>query len=391
MEYHIQYPRFRGDSIGRLFRISNFRDLMAFFRHVATVTDDISTHFHGCSTLEDYLNSSEFTECSFESNFYIHGQCIQEAIDGNISSYDNFLLNSEYVYSSRERLFIHRSDAIFVHGSDDYVTTTYAENHFYFHNDGECYTYEEEYDKYVRSYHEGDSYKSGLLLRDYDGFCVGIEFEKEDYKVKTSIPIYDFEDSCYLWRKEEDGSLDRESGFELISPIYPLDTDLIINSIKENEVLLNHVNASTSNRCGGHVNLSHNLHKYSAESLFDRVKFYLPLLYAMYPNRTCLDYCIKKKISGNESSFMRKYSPIAIKGDRIEFRIFSAIKNVNHLRFRLDLVKMMAENKVSSFWEVFQVVEKHRNLFLRVYTPEKLETMLSRLKREIEEELEASI
>jgi hypothetical protein len=149
--------------------------------------------------------------------------------------------------------------------------------------------------------------------------------------------------------------------------------------------LLDHVKADTSERCGGHINLSHP--KMTSDYLFDRVKYYLPLLYAMYPKRRNVTYCVKKKIIGNEVDFSRKYSPIAIKSDRIEFRIFSAIKNTKQLSFRLKLVKMMAENVVSSFDEAKFIVESYKDLFFEVYAQESFEKMMERINAEIAEEL----
>jgi hypothetical protein len=107
----------------------------------------------------------------------------------------------------------------------------------------------------------------------------------------------------------------------------------------------------------------------------------------MYPNRRYVTYCEKKKIIGNEESYQRKYSPIAIKSNRIEFRIFSAIKNVSQLEFRLKLLKMIAENKVSTFSQVHDIVIKNKDLFLSVYTEDQFERMTSRLLNEISEEL----
>jgi len=67
-------------------------------------------------------------------------------------------------------------------------------------------------------------------------YYIGYEIEKEDTDVKLSININDFENKCYGWKKEKDGSLDCEKGYELISPKLELNVafDEIMDYINNN-------------------------------------------------------------------------------------------------------------------------------------------------------------
>jgi hypothetical protein len=385
MKYTIILPAYEYDSIGKVFEITDFADLMKFARHATS--KGIIKDLFDYKNIESLLDSELFVKSSIQDDHYVYHHCLYESYCGNVHDWEGFL-SVDYVYSNTHELFIHRDDAEFIHCTNDWVSNDYAHIHYFCHEDGYFYTYPEENDgdQWVSEYHsESSEYFEGFDFDDYEGYSVGIEFEKEDIDAKQSIDIHDFSRNYRQWRKEKDASLDDDSGFELISPIYPLIPELIVNDIKSNSVIRDHVNAEVSPSCGGHMNLS--CDRYTPEVLFDRAKWYLPLLYAMYPNRRYVTYCEKKKIIGNEESYQRKYSPIAIKSNRIEFRIFSAIKNVNQLEFRLKLLKMIAENKVSTFSQVHDIVMKNKDLFLSVYSEDQFQRMISRLLNEISEEL----
>lgn len=206
---------------------------------------------------------------------------------------------------------------------------------YYWESDEEYHT-EPEPAGFVREYHNG-SYRT-KTFGEKSKWRIGFEIEKEDQRVKESLSIEEFEDETNnLWRKERDGSLDGESGFELISPTFEFDIEAIFALINESATLKAHINADFSTSCGGHIHLS-NIDK-SGQWLFDRVKGYLPLLYAMFPKRAeSGSYCGAKPAKDLKTS-SEKYQAVRIFSNRIEFRIFGAVKNVDNLRFRADLVR----------------------------------------------------
>lgn len=394
MEYVITIPRNSGDTRGESFIVNDFSSLRKFIYSLYMMMDDNGDSMKGYKTLENLLDS-QFCKSNLEDdNYHLH-QCSYSSTYDDVATWDEFMEHGEYTYSPRERIFVHDDHLINVDDGDIQVSESFAIDNFYVHSDGEYYSTQELVEEedymgyYLRSYHSGNS-EYHITIDADDPFAdsdylIGIEFEKEDFDVLRSIEISDFEIECYNWRKESDGSLDDESGFELISPIYPLFPHFIIDDIKKNHILLSHVNANISSSCGGHMNLSQN--GVSPSLLFDKMKWYLPLLYAMYPNRRNITYCEKKKILGNEESFERKYSPIAIKSNRIEFRIFSGIKNINQLHFRLKLIEMFTQNTINDFHSLIDVVSQNESLFMMVYSPLSFQKMISRMVDEINDEI----
>lgn len=393
MEYYITIPRNFGDTRGITHFVDDFRSLRSFLYSLYMLMDDDGESMKGYKTLENLLDK-KFSKSNLEDDRYHLYQCGYSSSYDDNATWDEYMAHGEYTYSAREHIFVHDDHLIEVDGGDILVSESFAIDNYFVHGDGCYYSVPEDEDDnsdYLRSYHDGsieyhESIDQDDPFADSD-YLIGIEFEKEDFDVLRSEYISDFEINCPNWRKEADGSLDDESGFELISPIYPFKPDFIVEDIKSNWRLLSHVNAKVSSSCGGHMNLSHvSMNSYE---LFDRMKFYLPLLYAMYPNRKNITYCEKKKIIGNEGSFDRKYSPIHIKADRIEFRIFSAIKNVNQLHFRLKLIEMFTQYEINDFVSLIDVmnIEKNKSLFLDVYSELSFEKMISRMIDEINDEI----
>jgi hypothetical protein len=241
---------------------------------------------------------------------------------------------------------------------------------------------------YTSSYHSGGTYWHNYphfnAFNGKNHIYFGVEIEKEDDEVLRSITISDFKSDYKEWRKESDGSLN-EHGFELISPIFPLDIPYFVDYVKNNPVLLNHISAKSSHRCGGHINISE-INK-TPDELFELIQWYVPLFYALYPKRKSISYCQSKSIDKIKAD-KAKYGAIYIKRECIEIRIFPAIKNLNQLEFRLRLIELMCNNPVSDFAHMRQVIADNYDLFSMVYDRVKFTAMLSRLDAEILTEIE---
>jgi len=231
---------------------------------------------------------------------------------------------------------------------------------------GECYYYDDEWhldpdsrEDYTRDYHD-NRFQEKVSFTKNPKFYIGIEIEKEDVDVKESIMIHDFEDECPNYRKERDGSLDDYSGFELITPPYELKPKSIIDAIKSNQILLNHINADISKNCGGHVNLSEE--GMTGEELFDKIKGYTPLLNALYYKRIDKSYC-KGKSNDELKSEKAKYQSIRIHSNRVEFRMVSAVKNIDVLEWRLRLFELIVKNPtecpIKAFYNIHSKFKSH--------------------------------
>lgn len=256
---------------------------------------------------------------------------------------------------------------------------SHLDNVYYWERDCE-YHYEPEPDDdddcYTRDYHSGPVHE--VNFTDDPQFFIGFEIEKEDLDVKESITIGDFEDECFKWKKERDGSLDDDSGYELISPKFELIPDMIKDYIMDNKVIVDHINADKSTSCGGHINLSER--GKTGSELFDEVKGYTPLFYALYYKRVDKNYC-KGKNNNDLKESNEKYQAIKIHSNRIEYRIVSAVPNVNTLIWRAKLIEFIVTHKTDSVKEAFFNANTSplKNLLLEMYPDEKYNVLMERL------------
>jgi hypothetical protein len=227
---------------------------------------------------------------------------------------------------------------------------------YYWQSDGsyrleaECEDHYDE-DEILFEYHT----KSRIENSKYARFRVGFEIEKEDDDIKDDI------DAEYYYNKhqfifERDGSLE-EGGFELVSPTFNLFDKKLIERFYP---VSKYVNAEYSENCGGHIHLS--LKGHSGIELFKRIIGWLPLLYAMYPKRIHLEYCKAdcSEIIIND----RPRGAINILDNRVELRIFSAVQNMSTLRFRIALLRLMANNlDISSEDLMLKMINKKSSIY----------------------------
>lgn len=254
-----------------------------------------------------------------------------------------------------------------VEDSDDIY---HVDNVYYNEGDGCYYTEPQNREEYVRGYHNGDYRTYDFDTKTKSKYSIGYEIEKEDIDVLESINIEDFENETEnKWRKERDGSLTDE-GYELISPTFELNISRIFKHIRGNDTLVKHINASVSTRCGGHIHLSEE--GLSGEELFDKLKGYVPLFYALYYGRVNKNYC-KGKSNRDLKNENEKYQAIKIHHNRIEFRIISAVTSVDTLEWRTKLIMMMLKHPTHDIIQAYYNVDtRFTSLLRKVYSPERL-------------------
>lgn len=238
----------------------------------------------------------------------------------------------------------------------------------YYCEDDERY-YSTNRDSYVRGYHDG-SYQS-INFDNKSKYKIGYEIEKEDETVRNSIRIDNFEEATdSKWRKEKDGSLDSESGYELISPTFEFNIDKIFEHIEGNEQLVAHIDAEISTSCGGHIHLSEK--DLNGNELFNKIKGYTPLFYALYYGRVNRSYA-KGKSNRDLENENEKYQAIKIHHDRVEFRIISAVPNVKTLKWRTKLLMMILQHPTDDIIKAYYNVDtKFTKLLKQTYSDEKL-------------------
>lgn len=326
--------------------------------------DDWVMNNHG-----DIFNRDESFYCEGIDE-YVHSDDITRVYEGRNETF----YSTQYVENCSEFSYydgdyydddaLERYDLVWV---EDTGEISYRDD-VYYHEDDGYYSYPDE-EEYCRGYHNGSFSE---LNFDYKSkFRIGFEIEKEDQEVRNSIGIDDFEYETYnKWRKEKDGSLDNDSGYELISPTFEFDIDKIFEHIENNEVLVNHIDAEKSSSCGGHIHLSEN--GLNGEELFEKIKGYTPLFYALYYGRVNKSYC-KGKNNRDLVNENEKYQAIKIHSNRVEFRIISAVPNVKTLKWRSKLLMMIIQNPTNDIMKAYYNVDtKFTKLLKQTYSDEKL-------------------
>ena len=355
---------------------------------------------NGYLSIEEWLGNDYFEN---NGSFYSHDDyCITR--DGDVERKDdcNFCdYYEEYTTQEVSQVYIRRQthnycqDAIdgmdlFEYRNDYYDSDALAYNDLceidgYIYQQDDCYFYngewntepEEEDEKFVRSYHYNEEPRF-IKFSENPEYFIGFEIEKEDLSVKESITIGDFEDKFPKWRKEEDASISKEEGYELVTPAFELNVEEIEKLIKKDSVLTNHINAKFTEACGGHLNISKS--NTSGMDFFRSIEGYTPLIYALYSKRLTINFC-KGKSNNDLKNHREKHQAINIKSNYVEYRIFSAVRNVETLVWRTKLMKAIVDNPTSCLKEAFLNANSVlRPILSEQYsTPERFDRLLKRL------------
>jgi len=289
-----------------------------------------------------------------------------------------------YSYTAIQILDLIEIDGVYYDGDAlDYNGYNYLEDlqqwsdgEAYYHENDECYySYPPRCKEFARSYHNGRHKE--FNFENTSLYKIGYEIEKEDSDVLESCFVDDFEyETGYIWRKETDGSLNFD-GFELISPTFELNTEKIFEIINNNPILVKHINAQYSLNCGGHINLSKI--GCNGNDVFNMVCGYTPLLYSLYYGRVDKNYS-KGKSNKDLKNENEKYQAIRIHDNRIEFRIISAVPNVDTLRWRTRLIEKMLEYPTSdvrtAYWHI---KTKFKDILKEVYSAERIKILNERI------------
>ena len=167
---------------------------------------------------------------------------------------------------------------------------------------------------------------------------IAFEVEKEDGKTRQEIQRHHF-NVLNGYKFERDGSLSDSEGFEMISPIYNLeDRAKIFTDFDKLSPILN---SRFTKKCGGHITLSRR--GINAGELFDKFAPYLPLLYALYFGRLKNHYSHAQTKESAKRHPSRGAVNLKLGQNAIEFRLISAVPNVDTLKFRVDLFRYIAE------------------------------------------------
>lgn len=279
-------------------------------------------------------------------------------------------INSKYGYFNKDANYINTGDewyisyeVMFDNGIDHCES---CEIYYYFnHEDCNC----DSNSRYCFDYHE----KIRQDISNNSMYKIGLEVEKEDlYQLEKEYPEDLF--YCTNWIKEEDGSLN-EDGFELVSPVFPFDIEknifeqeIIINSINE---VSDYINAEFTESCGGHINIS--CKNLTSRDLLFKISGYIPLLYSIYEKRVKNTFSEAKQLKlYNDRKLAFRLKELGV----LEIRIFPAVKNVNNLLWRIELIRLFIKYSTNQYKVALHNIsnpkhEIHQHL-LKVFNKEQL-------------------
>jgi len=106
------------------------------------------------------------------------------------------------------------------------------------------------------------------------------------------------------------------------------------------------------------------------------------LFYAMYPNRCNQNYC-KAKTKTELKNDNEKYQAIKIHANRIEIRIFPAVRSVKQLIFRTKLLEIILNNPTDNYLDSYKVIKKQVLPYLSesgVYSADMIKRLVLRMK-----------
>jgi hypothetical protein len=113
----------------------------------------------------------------------------------------------------------------------------------------------------------------------------------------------------------------------------------------------------------------------SGAQVFDLYNGFFPLLFSMYRKRLRGSWSAVR----NNKTLKRgshRYSAVNVQSEYVEFRIFSAVKNVTNLLWRRDLLRIMAKNpKKGVMWWISQAMNPNsalHNHLLKAYNADKI-------------------
>lgn len=251
----------------------------------------------------------------------------------------------------------------YIEDVDEHWCDSCRDEHAHYHRRSETYNSEPE-EGGLNDYHSQE--RDLHAVTNEHPYRIGFEVEKEDRSIRDLI-----EDGLELpsgWVCERDGSLNDDTGFELVSPAF---------NINERELLVQHVrkltkvlDADCSTSCGGHISISDR--RFTPIELSERIRPLFPLLLALYPKRLTGGYC--KAMTDKEKGKQEKYQAFFFEPHRIELRVPSAVKTAKSLMWRFDLIAhfLLAAKEKPLTWTWMRKQLGHdgdvRKMLLDVYT-----------------------
>jgi hypothetical protein len=332
-----------------------------------------------------WLSNEELPDCIIWSEY--EDACYHE--DDVVLCYTNYR-NQEYICANNEDIYEYRGNYYLYNCLSEHDLFEY-DGDIYHHEDivscedsgnnipHNCAFYCEEEDCYyedinnmtktgLKGYHKSKIENKAKESR----IKIGFEIEKEDSGFSNFTNIREIG-----WDAEKDGSLN-SNGFELVSAIYDLED---LTQLKEDtEQIEDYLRADYSRNCGGHINVS--IQDKSNREVFNLIRGFVPLIYAMYYGRLDNRFATAKKI--NELGGYNRYDAFNFTKNSgiLEFRIFSAVRTKEQLIWRAEFMALMFKHHRKGSASVLKMlftdspIRKH---LLKIYPLAKFDNLIDRV------------
>ena len=319
---------------------------------------------------EEYCHNNIVWCCYMDDTYYYDTGYQAETYCGHLIHEERASESDYWHYVERgcaDGYWLEDQDCAWCEDIDDYChidDATWCER-------DECYYWDEEnagssseYGE-ICNYHES---KNNLrTVVDHNSkYFIGFEIEKNYF-------TWDGNDCCENgdWVTDELNEFiagyetDSSCGVEAVTNILPLASPRSANRKRVFELMdeaEDIISSPYDTRCGGHMTISVKQKDFAFHDgydVVDKLRQKIALLYALYRHRLRRSYCASNKPAKRENN--HKYSPVNVKGSRVEFRIPSAIRNSKQLKLRYDLMYKMlylTYERPTSF-EVFLTKVRH--------------------------------
>ena len=334
--------------------------------------DTADCEFIRANDTEELHEEDDVWCCELTDEYYYYNDHRYESYCGTIGHNENFCEHDDYrwvEYGEAQDQYVHIDDCCYCCDIDGYAHN----DDCHWSEDDEEYYYDEDEmpentsSDCIKSYH---SNKSPINFNEgwkHSVFSIGFEIEKKHFVNEGGESAYERGDYVGSYDLFCGFETDSSCGVEGVSNILPLGSPRsdarkdVFTWIDDAKAI---IDSPHDRSCGGHITVSFKGCNDGYE-IVDKMRQPLALMYALYRYRLKRSYCNQNKPAKKENN--AKYSPVNVKGSRVEFRLPSAVKNTTQLKLRYDLLyKMMhhsLERRVS--FEVF--LQKVRHIVLKMY------------------------
>ncbi len=204
-----------------------------------------------------------------------------------------------------------------------------------------------------------------------EDFYIGFEVEKNFFVNDEGVEVCERGDEVHPSRLFCNFETDASCGVEAVTNILPLGgvkseaRKSMFKLFDEEKPLINESGADT--RCGGHITVSCTIKGYvKGYNLYAALRQNMALIYAMFPHRLARRYC-----EANTALLILpdhpKYSPVNVKTNCVEIRLPNAIRTVEQIKNRYDLLYKIMKYTVVEPITFKQLKNEVKSNLMRIY------------------------